>query len=119
MIVKQSQYVIDAAGKRLGRVASQTAKMLMGKASAAYVPHIHSESTVTITNASKLYIPDAKRREKIYGTYSGYPGGLRRESLASLIARKGNEEALRRAITRMLPRNKMRVERLKCLTINA
>ena len=110
-------HTIDAAGKALGRVASEAAKALMGKMRADYTPNKSSNVKVTVTNADKLYIREKKRTGKIYTTYSGYPGGLKRESLASLSARKGKGEAIRRAVTRMLPRNTMRVARLKNLTI--
>jgi large subunit ribosomal protein L13 len=110
-------HTIDAAGKALGRVASEAAKALMGKMRADYTPNKNSGVKVTIVNADKLYIREKKRTGKIYTTYSGYPGGLKRESLASLSARKGKGEAIRRAVTRMLPRNTMRVARLKNLSI--
>lgn len=108
---------IDAAGQSLGRVASEAAKALMGKTRADYTPNINSDVKVTITNAGKLYIRERKRLQKIYTTYSGHPGGQKRESLASLNARKPSE-ALRRAIARMLPRNTMHTPRLKSLTIS-
>jgi large subunit ribosomal protein L13 len=114
----KSTYTIDAAGKSLGRVASEAAKALMGKTRADYVPHKRSDVSVTISNASKLYIRERKRTGKIYHTYSGYPGGMKRESLSSLSSRKkGNGEALKRAITRMLPRNTMRTARFKNLIV--
>src|SRR3989344_3626295 len=110
-------YAIDAAGRTLGRVASEAAKALMGKTRADYVPHVRSEVKVTIANASKLRISERKRTSQVYQTYSGYPGGQRTLSLATVAARKGYREVLRKAIERMLPRNTMRVGRLKNLTI--
>jgi large subunit ribosomal protein L13 len=110
-------YAIDAAGKALGRVASEAAKALMGKMRADYTPNKSSGVKVSIINAGKLYITEKKRTGKIYTTYSGFPGGQKVESLASLSARKGRGEAIRRAVTRMLPRNTMRVARLKNLSI--
>lgn len=110
-------YTIDAAGQTLGRVASEAAKALMGKMRADYTPNKNSNVKVSITNASKLYIRERKRSRTIYTTYSGYPGGLKRESLSSLTARKGNGEALRQAVARMLPRNTMHTPRLKNLMI--
>ena len=108
---------IDAAGKTLGRVASEAAKSLMGKTRPDYVPHVRSDVKVTVVNASKLHIREKKRVGKIYTTYSGYPGGLKRESLASLNGRKGKGEAVRRAVIRMLPRNTMRTPRMKNLIV--
>lgn len=113
-----SEYKIDAAGKTLGRVASQAAKALMGKTRADYTPNKMSDVKVTVENASKLYIRERKRTGKIYTTYSGYPGGLKKESLASLNARKPGE-AIRRAIQRMLPNNTMRTKRMRNLTVNS
>lgn len=110
--------MIDAAGKRLGRVASEAAKALMGKTSASYTPHVLSNVRVEISNASKLHMTEKKRQQKIYTTYSGYPGGLKRESLSNLNVRKGHGEALRRAVRRMLPRNTMLTARLKNLHIS-
>ncbi|OGG49855.1 50S ribosomal protein L13 [Candidatus Kaiserbacteria bacterium RIFCSPHIGHO2_01_FULL_54_36] len=109
-------YSIDAAGRTLGRVASEAAKALMGKMCADYTPNKSSGVKVTVINAKKLYIRERKRMQKIYTTYSGYPGGQKSESLASLNARKPGE-ALKRAVQRMLPRNTMLNGRLKNLTV--
>jgi large subunit ribosomal protein L13 len=78
-----------------------------------------SGASVTITNAFKLHITEKKRVQKIYTHYSQYPGGLKEESLGSLLKRKGQGHAavLRRAIERMMPRNTLRVARMKRLTI--
>jgi len=111
------QYTIDAAGRTLGRVASEAAKALMGKANADYTPHIRSDIKVTIEHAGKLRVSEKKRLQKIYTRYTGYPGGLRKESLGSLVGRKGNVAALKKAIRGMLPRNTMLVARLKNLSI--
>lgn len=113
-----AQNTIDASGKRLGRVASQAARILMGKAVRTYVSNVDGNISVTITNASKLHTTDKKRKGKVYTTYSGHPGGLTRETLGALISRKGHKEALRRAIERMLPRNATRNARMKRLHIN-
>lgn len=112
-------HTIDAAGKKIGRIASQAAQALMGKKSASYVPHIDSGTSVTIVNAAKLHIPEKKRVQKMYTHYSQYPGGFKVESLGSLLKRKGkgHDAVLRKAIERMLPRNTMRVARMKRLTI--
>lgn len=110
-------HTIDAAGKTIGRVASEAAKALMGKMRPDYTPNINSGVKVSVSNAAKLYIRERKRTQTIYTTYSGYPGGLKRESLASLGARKGRGEAVRRAVSRMLPRNTMHTARMKNLIV--
>lgn len=113
----QGTHAIDAAGRTLGRVASEAAKALMGKMRADYVPHVRSDIKVTITNASKLHISEHKRTNTFYQTYSGYPSGQKSLSLSSVAARKGYREVIRKAVERMLPRNTMRVGRLKNLII--
>ena len=116
--VQDKVYTIDAGGRTLGRVASEAAKALMGKTRADYTPHIDSKVRVEIKNAGKLYIREKKRTSKTYQNYSGYPGGLKIESLASLVGRKGYSEAIRRAVSRMLPRNTMKTSRMKNLIIS-
>ena len=113
-----NNHTIDAAGRSLGRVASEAAKALMGKMRPDYTPNKDSGVKVTITNAAKLRIRDSKAQGKVYQNYSGYPGGQRRETMKNLNARKGRGAALKIAITRMLPKNTMRVSRLKNLSIS-
>ena len=108
---------IDAKNKSLGRVASEAAKMLMGKDDVSYEANKVAEVKVNITNASKLKITEKKRQEKLYMHYTGYPGGLRKEKLESLVGRKGYKEILQIAIKGMLPANKLRPLMLKNLTI--
>ena len=112
-------YTIDASGRTIGRVAAEAAKILMGKTRVDYTPNKLTDLKVTINNASKLSIREAKSKQMTYQSYSGYPGGLRTETLQMLSARKGNQEVLARAIERMMPRNKLRTPRMKNLTINA
>jgi len=92
--------------------------MLMGKTTADYTPHIRSDVKVTVINASKIYTRERKRKATIYTTYSGYPGGLKKESLAHLVERKGYGEAIRRAVQKMLPRNTMLTARMKNLVVS-
>lgn len=110
---------IDAQDKTLGRVASEAAKVLMGKHKIAFVKHQIVGEEVTIVNAAKVKISGAKERDKEYVRYSGYPGGQKRESYRQLTARRGHQEAIRRAIIGMLPKNKLQTRRIKLLTITA
>jgi len=110
-------HTIDASGKSLGRVASEAAQALMGKMSPDYTRNIFSDVKVTVTNASKINMRERKQLQKTYTTYSGFPGGLKKENVLMLSARKGYEEVVRRAIERMLPRNTMRTPRMKNLSI--
>ena len=80
-------YTIDAAGKRLGKVATEAAAILIGKNNPAFARHIMEDVKVEITNASKMDISDKKGTE-IYQSYSGYPGGRREETLECWIMSK-------------------------------
>lgn len=111
------EYTIDAAGQSLGRVASAAAKMLMGKHLPDYTPNIRSQVRVTVSNASKLTTRERKMEQKTFTRYSGYPGGLKIETLGNLTKRAGYREAVRRAVARMLPNNTMRTARLKNLVV--
>ena len=111
-------YTIDAAGKSLGRVAAEAAKALMGKTSPDYTPHVFSDVKVSVVNMKKLNpIRESKHIRKRYTTYSGYPGGIKFHSIASMSARHGIAAPLRKAVERMLPRNTFRIKRLKNLSI--
>lgn len=111
-------HTIDATGKTLGRVAAEAAKNLMGKTRVDYTPHVLSDVKVTVTNAAKLKIRETKMLAQKYQNYSGYPGGLREESLKNLSARKGHGAAVRLAVQRMLPNNTMRPKRMKNLVVS-
>jgi large subunit ribosomal protein L13 len=110
-------YTIDAKGRRLGRVASEAASILMGKGSPQYLRNRVADIEVRVENASKLQLSDTKRRTKEYKRYSGYPGGQKKESLDSVISRKGITDAVNTAVRGMLPANKLRRDMLKNLKI--
>lgn len=113
----RTRYTIDAAGGALGRVASEAASVLLGKKSAHFVKNEVLPVEVEIVNASKLAMTEKRISGKEYTHYTGYPGGLRITPLAHLIEKKGVSEALRKAVDGMIPRNKLRKERMKRLTI--
>jgi large subunit ribosomal protein L13 len=110
-------YTIDAAGKAVGRVATEAAMILMGKNSPDFANNKVLNHKVTIENASKARISPKKMKSTEYAKYSGYPGGLRFETMEKVIADKGYEEVFKRAVYGMLPGNKLRDPRMKNLTI--
>jgi large subunit ribosomal protein L13 len=114
---ERTLYTIDAAGGSLGRVASEAASVLLGKKSAQYMQNEVMPIEVEIVNASKLVMTEKRIKGKEYTRYTGYPGGLRITSLANLLMKKGVGEAIRKAVDGMIPRNKLRKERMKRLTI--
>jgi large subunit ribosomal protein L13 len=111
------EYTIDAQNKKLGRLASEVASILMGKNRADFVRNAIPEVKVKISNASKIFVTSKKQEAKIYKNYSGYPGGLRERSMKKVIADKGMKESLRIAIKGMLPKNKLRDRMMKNLII--
>jgi large subunit ribosomal protein L13 len=112
-----SKITIDAKNRKLGRVASEAAHVLMGKNKVDFARHRIPVQTVEIINAGRADISDKKKETKIYQRYSGYPGGQKDEILARLIDKKGIPEAFRRAVRGMLPANKLRAKMLKQLIV--
>ncbi len=112
-----TKHIIDAQNKKLGRVASEAAILLMGKNTPEFARNIVPDVHVEIINTSKADISEKKKNEKFYLTYSGYPGGQKNEKLHKLIDRKGVEEAFRRAVKGMLPDNKLKAVMMTKLTI--
>lgn len=110
-------FTIDAAGRTLGRVASEAAQTLQGKKSADFVRNIVPDIEVVVTNASKMSISAKRAAGKVYTRYTGFPGGLREVSMKELMQKKGVAEVLRKTVDGMIPRNKLRKERMKRLVI--
>ena len=113
-----AKHIIDAKDRTIGRVATEAAVALMDKHKATFARNKEGSTTVEIQNASALSISPKKILQKQYTRYSGYPGGLKYESIPHTIAKKGHGELLRRAIYGMLPSNKLRSLRMKRLTIS-
>lgn len=111
-------HTIDATNKRLGRVASEAASILMGKNTTDFARNKTPEIEVNIINASKIKLEEKKRNQKEYVKYSGYPGGLRYEKMDDVIEKKGFRDVLKRAIDGMLPKNKLRAKMIKRLKIS-
>ena len=100
--VDRKWYVIDAAGKPLGRVATKAAHMLRGKHKVTFTPHIDCGDYIIITNASKVKLTGNKLNDKMYYNHSGYTGGLRERNAAEMIE-KYPVEMVERAVKGMLP----------------
>lgn len=113
----RTTHTIDAESKKIGRIASQAAKFLMGKASPSYQPNVVADVEVRIVNAGKADISTKKKEGKIYTSFSGYPGGLKEVTLARIIEKKGASEAFRMAVKGMLPKNKLQARMMKNLIV--
>ena len=102
--VKREWYLIDAAGKPLGRVAALAATILNGKHRPEYTPHVDCGDCVVIVNAAQAVLTGKKLQQKVHYHHSGYIGGLKAEKYSTLMATKP-ERAMELAVKGMLPKN--------------
>ena len=99
-------YVVDASGQTLGRLASQVARILMGKDNPQYTTFLDTGDHVIVINAEKVKTTGFKSEQKVYQHYTGYPGGLRTEEFRKRFERKP-ESIIEAAVLRMLPKSKL------------
>jgi large subunit ribosomal protein L13 len=104
--ITRDWFVIDATGKRLGRLSSDIAYVLRGKHKAHFTPNMDVGDYVIVINADKVAVTGNKLSQKMYYRHSGYPGGFRAVSLAEML-RKHPERVIEHAVRGMLPRNKL------------
>lgn len=114
-----SSHTIDATDRTLGRVCSEAAHALLGKRSVRFTKNMALPVTVTVLNASKMNLPSARTKGKVYTHYTGYPAGLREITMENLITKKGIEEVVRKTVDGMIPRNRLRTPRMKNLIVKA
>ena len=100
--------VVDATDQVVGRLCSKVAKLLRGKYKTNFTPHVDCGDNVIIINADKVKLTGKKWTERIYYTYTGYPGGQREHTPASIMAKSnGAEKYLKRVVKGMLPKNRL------------
>lgn len=116
--MNKEEHTIDATGQKLGRLATKVATLLMNKNSTNFRKHVKPSVKVVISNISKIDITERKLNEITHNRYSGYPGGFTSTSGRKIIKDKGYGELLKHAVSRMLPKNKLRDIMLKNLTVN-
>jgi large subunit ribosomal protein L13 len=97
-------HVVDAAGRTLGRMATDIATLLMGKHRTDYTPYMLVGEGVIVVNADQVKVTGTKAETREYTYYTGFPGGLRHVTLGDYLAKKP-EELIRLAVRRMLPKN--------------
>ncbi len=114
--MQQRTHTIDATGKTLGRIASDTAMCLMGKRSPDYAPQIAPRDAVLVQNLSKARFTGTKTETKIYHYFTGHPGGLRSQKLGEYWEKKP-EKLFEKIVSGMLPKNKLRPLMLKKLKV--
>ena len=102
--VKQDWYVVDAAGKTLGRLSSELARRLRGKHKPEFTPHMDAGDYIVVVNAEKIAVTGKKLTDKLYHRFTGYIGNLKTESLGQALERHP-ERVLETAVKGMLPKN--------------
>ena len=116
--IEREWYVVDADGMVLGRLASEVAAILRGKRKPTFAPHLDMGDHVIVINADKVVLTADKAGRKPVYRHSGYPGGIKSQTYAELLARKP-EEALRRTVRGMLPKNRLGRQMIRKLKIYA
>ena len=111
-------YIIDAANKPLGRVASEAAKLLRGKHKPTYTPNIDNGDHVIILNCNDIVLTGHKLDQKIYRHHSGYIGGMKETTAREMLA-KSPEKMMMLAIKGMLPKNSLGRQMLKKVRVYA
>lgn len=114
--IERKWYILDAAGKPLGRLATEAAAILRGKHKPTFTPHVDTGDHVIIINAEKCVLTGNKLDKKMYYRHSGYPGGLKAMTYREFMARKP-EEAIRKAVVGMLPHNRLGAQMARKLKI--
>ena len=105
--IKHEWHLVDVKDQVLGRIATQIALKLMGKSKPNFVRNMDCGDNVVVINAKHVIVTGKKEKEKLYGNFSGYPGGLKQKPLW-LVREEKPAEIIRHAVMGMLPKNKLR-----------
>jgi large subunit ribosomal protein L13 len=105
--VERAWHLVDVKDQILGRAATGIALKLMGKGKPNFIRNLDCGDYIVVINAAHIEVTGKKLKEKMYGNYSGFPGGLKQKALWQLLREKPTEP-MRRAVTGMLPKNKLR-----------
>jgi large subunit ribosomal protein L13 len=116
--MKNNFYTIDASGKILGRLASEVAVILMGKNKPDFLPYKLSDNKVVVYNVSQIALSGKKKDDKVYYRHSGYLGGIRFSTFREIFE-KNPIAPFKKAVYRMLPKNKLRDKMIKNLKLYA
>lgn len=116
--VMAAWHLVDADGLVLGRLATEVATRLRGKHKPTFAPHMDTGDHVIVVNAAKVVMTSGKADSKVAYRHSGYPGGLKSETYARLLATRP-EEVVRKAVKGMLPHNRLGRQQLSKLKVYA
>ena len=116
--IERKWYILDAAGKPLGKTAVRAADLLRGKTKVTYTPNADCGDNVIVINAEKVKLTGNKMTEKVYTRHTGYPGGQRFATPADYLAKKPTF-IVEKAVKGMLPRTRLGAALLKNLKVYA
>lgn len=116
--VKRDWYVVDAAGKTLGRLSTEIARRLRGKHKPEYTPHVDTGDYIVVINAGQVRVTGKKSSDKMYYSHTGFPGGFRSISFDKLVE-KAPEQAIQHAVKGMMPKGPLGRAMFKKLKIFA
>ena len=116
--ITASWYIIDASGQTLGRLAANVAKVLRGKHKPMYTPHLNTGDHVIVVNVKGIRVTGKKMTDKIYTSYTGYPGGLRKRAYGDMVVRHPTYP-FRHAVSGMLQHGTLGKEQLRRLKVYA
>ena len=116
--IERKWYILDAANKPLGRVATEAAKLLRGKHKPTFTPNLDTGDNVIIINCKDVVLTGNKLNQKVYRRHSGYIGGMKEVS-AKVMMEKTPEKAMMLAVKGMLPHNSLGRQSLKKLRVYA
>jgi len=114
--IKREWHLINAQDQILGRMAVEIAALLMGKNKPSFVPYLDGGDYVVVINAAKVKVSGRTAENKLYYRHSGYPGGFKKVTFAQQMA-KDPTQIIRHAVEGMLPKNKLRDQRLARLKV--
>ncbi|HET7650708.1 MAG TPA: 50S ribosomal protein L13 [Gammaproteobacteria bacterium] len=116
--VKRDWYVVDAAGKTLGRLSTEIARRLRGKHKPEYTPHVDTGDYIVVVNAEKVHVTGNKLNDKMYHRHTGYIGNMKHTSLGKML-QEHPERAIEIAVKGMLPKNPLGRAMFKKLKVYA
>lgn len=116
--VERQWLLINAEGQIFGRMCTEIATILMGKHKPTYTPHVDVGDHVVVVNAAKVAVTGNKEEGRVYTRWTGYPGGLRTETLGHRLAHNP-AKLIRESVRRMLPKNKLGRRMLAKLNVYA
>ncbi len=114
--IKREWHVLDASGQVLGRLATQAARLLMGKHKPMFTPNLDTGDYVIVINADKVQVTGNKAKQKVYYRHSGYPGGLKSITLEKMMQTHPTR-VIEHAVKGMLPHNRLGAKMLKKLKV--